>query len=260
MPEPQVDIFVQVRRSSTRVPDKALVELADRSCLEHVLVRMRDAARARHVVVCTSEEPEDAVLVEEAERLGVDSFRGSLDNVIERFSRCADAFGSDVIVRVAGDSPLADPEVVDAAVERLLSAGLDYLHTKTLPVGTYVEVFTRAALRRAEQAAVDASRSEDLTFFVGREEINAVGELLPPAELRRSDLVLALNRPEDLPVLRAVLEQAPRAGAYVTLAEAIAWLDEHPEVAELNRDYVPVSTRCNIELDPGRIADPLRSG
>lgn len=254
----QVDIFVQVRRNSSRVPDKALVKLADRSCLEHVLVRMRDAESARHVVVCTSEEPEDAVLAEEAERLGVASFRGSLDNVIDRFSRCADAFGSDVIVRVSGDSPLADAEVVDAAVGRLLDEELDYLHTKSLPVGTYVEVFTRQALRRAEQAAVDASRSEDLTYFVGREEINRVGEYIPPPELRRGDLVLALNRPEDLPVLRAVLGQATRTGAYVTLAEAIAWLDEHPEVAELNRDYVAVATRCNTKLDPERIGEALR--
>jgi spore coat polysaccharide biosynthesis protein SpsF (cytidylyltransferase family) len=97
-----------------------------------------------------------------------------------------------------------------------------------------------------------------LTYFIGREEINRVGEHRPPPALRRGDLVLALNRPEDLPVLRAVLEQAPRAGDYVTLAEAIGWLDEHPEVAARNRDYVAVPTRGNTELDPARIAETLR--
>ena len=185
----------------------------------------------------------------------MDAFQGDLDNVIDRFLRCADAFGSDVIVRVTGDSPLVDPAMIDAAVEHLLAHDLDYVHTQALPVGTYAEVFTTRALRRAQQAAVDSTRSEDLTFFVGREEINRVGALDPPAHLRRRDLVLALNRPEDIPVLRAVLEHADRDGDYVSLAAAIEWLDAHPEVAETNRDYVPVPTRCNIELEPERLME-----
>lgn len=256
MSEVAVDVFVQVRRGSRRVPDKALLRLADRSCLEHVLVRCSDAKAARHVVVCTSDAPEDAVLAETAATAGAAFFQGDLDNVIDRFLRCADRFATDVIVRVAGDSPLVDPRVIDAAVELLLESELDYLHSKALPVGTYVEVFTTEALRRAELAAVDASRSEDLTYYVGREEINRVGSYEPPAPLRRNDLVLALNRPEDVPVLRAVLENATRDGEYVTLADAIAWLDEHPDVAASNRDYVPAPTRGNVELDPSRLEAP----
>jgi spore coat polysaccharide biosynthesis protein SpsF (cytidylyltransferase family) len=253
--DPAADVFVQVRRNSTRVPDKALLPLADRTCLEHVLVRALDADAIRHVIVCTSTADEDAALVDVARPLGAEAFQGDLDNVIERFLRCADAFGTDVIVRVAGDSPLVDPAMIDAAVAHLLEHELDYVHTKSLPVGTYVEVFTTHALRRAGQAAVDASRSEDLTYFVGREEINRVGELEPPPQLQRGDLVLALNRPEDIPVLRAVLEGAERTGAYVTLASAIDWLDAHPEIAVANRDYVPVPTRGNIELDPARVTE-----
>ncbi|HUP32253.1 MAG TPA: NTP transferase domain-containing protein [Gaiellaceae bacterium] len=247
------DVFVQVRRGSSRVPDKALLTLADRTCLDHVLVRARDAREARHVVVCTSDAPEDAVLAESAAAAGARFFQGALDNVIDRFLRCADELGTQVIVRVAGDSPLVDPGCIDGAIRRLLDEDLDYVHTKSLPVGTYVEAFRTDALRRAERAAVDASRSEDLTFYVGREEINRVGEYLPPEPLRRGDLVLALNRPEDVPVLRAVLEHAGRDGDYVTLGRAIAWLDEHPDVAASNRDYVPVPTRGNTELDPSRL-------
>jgi spore coat polysaccharide biosynthesis protein SpsF (cytidylyltransferase family) len=254
--DPAADVFIQVRRSSTRVPDKALLQLADRTCLEHVLVRALDAETVRHVIVCTSSADDDAALLDVARSLGAEAFQGDLDNVIDRFARCADAFGTDVIVRVAGDSPLVDPAMIDAAIAHLLEHELDYVHTKSLPVGTYVEVFSTQALRRAEQAAVDASRSEDLTYYVGREEINRTGALEPPPHLQRSDLVLALNRPEDVPVLRAVLERAPKTGAYVTLASAIDWLDAHPEIAAANRDYVPVPTRGDITLDPTRVTAP----
>jgi spore coat polysaccharide biosynthesis protein SpsF (cytidylyltransferase family) len=253
--DPAADVFVQVRRSSTRVPDKALLPLGDRTCLEHVLVRALDATAVRHVIVCTSTADEDAALVNLARSVGAEAFQGDLDNVIDRFLRCADAFGTELIVRVSGDSPLVDPATIDAAIAHLLEHELDYVHTKSLPVGTYVEVFTTQALRRAEQAAVDASRSEDLTYYVGRDEINRTGALEPSPELQRSDLVLALNRPEDVPVLRAVLEQAERPGEYVTLASAIEWLDDHAEVAAANRDYVPVPTRGNTELDPTRVTE-----
>ena len=238
-----------------RVPDKALLTLADRTCIEHVLMRALDAESIRHVIVCTSTAEEDAALVDVARSMGAEAFQGDLDNVIDRFARCADAFGTEVIVRVSGDSPLIDPAMIDAAVEHLLVHDLDYVQTKSLPVGTYAEVFTTRALNRAEQAAVDASRSEDLTYYVGRDEINRTGALEPPLHLQRSDLVLALNRPEDVPVLRAVLEGADRTGAYVTLASAIEWLDAHPKIAAGNRDYVPVPTRGNTELDPARVTE-----
>jgi N,N'-diacetyllegionaminate synthase len=196
---------------------------------------------------------EDAMLADLAPRLGVRAYRGALENVIDRFLGCADQFGTDVIVRVAGDSPLVPPEVVDGAIDQLLAEGLDYVHTRQLPVGCYAEVFTTEALRRAATAAVDASLSDDLTFFVGRPEINRVGEHVPPPALRRSDLVLALNRPEDLVVLQEIFARAPSAGPYLTLGEAIEWLDRNPELAASNRDYVPKPTECNVELDPSRL-------
>jgi spore coat polysaccharide biosynthesis protein SpsF (cytidylyltransferase family) len=251
--EANVDIFVQVRRGSTRLPDKALVALGDRNCLEHVVLRCQAAGLARNVIVCTTTLSEDGVLADEAGRLGAQAYRGDVDNVIDRFLGCAARFGTDVIVRVAGDSPLVAPETVDGAIDHLLTERLDYVHTKQLPVGCYVEAFTTAALRRAAIAAVDASRSDDLTFFVGREEINRVGEYVPRPELRRSDLVLALNRPEDLAVLKEVFAHAPSAGPWLTLTEAIDWLDRHPELAASNRDYVPKPTECNVELDPSRL-------
>lgn len=249
-----VDAFIQVRMASARVPGKALLRLGPAACLEHVVVRLQAAKRIRHVVVCTSDRPEDDPLPTEASRLGVAAYRGSLDNVIGRYLGAADALGTDVVVRVTGDSPLVDPGAVDGAVAHLLDEGLGYVSTPDLPVGTRVEVFTTARLRSAAVAAVDASRSEDLTYFVGRPELGSVGAYRPPAHLRRPELVLALNRPEDVPVLRAVLELPAGDAGYVSLAHAIRWLDAHPDVAAANADYVPTPTLCNTELDLSRLA------
>ena len=252
----QIDAFIQVRMTSTRVPRKALVPLAGEACLDHVVRRVARAKCLSHVVICTSAEPVDDALVDEADALGVSVFRGDADDCVDRFLRCAEAFESDVIVRICGDSPLVAPEAIDGGAGFLVAEQLDYVWSPSLPVGTYVEFFTAAALQRAALTATNRAVSDDLTYFLRRTEINRVGEYEPPASLRRPDLVLALNRPEDLAMLQEVFEHAAAPGEYLPLADAISYLDAHPEVAALNAGYVPQATRCDTRLDPSRL--PLR--
>jgi spore coat polysaccharide biosynthesis protein SpsF len=252
----RTDAFVQVRMNSTRVPEKALVELAGEPCLQHVVDRIQESSLVRQTVICTSDAAGDDPLESFANHSGLAAFRGSAEDCIDRFWQCALEHGSDVIVRVCGDSPLISHEVMDDAISYLLTEQLDYVSTRQLPVGTYVEVFTAAALQRAFLTAVDRSRSDDLSFFLGREEINVLGEYLPPEKLRRPDLVLALNRPEDLEVLSLVFGKAMRAGELLTVVDAIEYLDDNPEVASMNSKYVAKPTTCDTRLDVSRL--PLR--
>jgi spore coat polysaccharide biosynthesis protein SpsF (cytidylyltransferase family) len=235
------------------VPGKALLRLADDACLGHVVRRVVDATDVSSTVICTSVEKVDEALVEFANERGLAAFRGDPEDCLDRFLACAEAFGSDVIVRVCGDSPLVSPQVIDGAIRLLLAEKLDYVSTPSLPVGAYIEVFTAAALERAAMAAVNRTVSYDLTYFLRRAEINRVGEYEPPAHLRRPTFVLALNRPEDLEVLTRVFECASSTGEYLTLAEAISYLYEHPEIAALNADYTPEPTRCDTRLDASRL-------
>jgi spore coat polysaccharide biosynthesis protein SpsF (cytidylyltransferase family) len=252
----KIDAFIQVRLSSTRVPGKALIMLGDDTCLGHVERRVRQASCLSDIIVCTSIDASDDPLVEFATKRGLAAFRGDPHDCLERFLRCAEAFKSDVIVRVCGDSPLIEPDVIDGAARLLVAEEFDYVHSPALPVGAYVEVFTAAALERAALAAKDGSLSDHLTYFLRRTEINRVGEYEPPVHLRRPDLVLALNRPEDLEVLARVFE-ADASGKDLTLADAISYLNAHPEFAAMNANYVPEPTRCDIRLDPRRL--PPRS-
>lgn len=251
-----IDAFIQVRRSSTRVPDKAFAPLGEMSCIAHVITRLQRCSMIRKVVVCTSDLPEDRELVTEAHRLGVDAFQGDLSNCLERFALCANRFDSEIIVRVCGDSPLVCPTLVDQGIGQFLDLGCDYLDATELPVGTYFEPFTVQALERACLAAVDPTESADLTFFIGRSEINSVGHFDPPLEFRRKDLMLALNRPQDLRVIRRVFEEAPRSKDWLTLQDAIAYLDSVPMLKAENMDYTPVTTREGIVLDPSRLEPP----
>ena len=75
----------------------------------------------------------------------------------------------------------------------------------------------------------------------------------PPSRLLH-DLILALNRPEDLALLETVFRECEPAGSYLTLEETISFLDDRPDLRDSNKPYVRKATRCDIRLDPERLA------
>jgi spore coat polysaccharide biosynthesis protein SpsF len=248
------DVFIQVRMGSSRLPGKALVELGDRTCLAHVISRAAHAQSIRKVIVCTSTSSDDSVLLGEADAWGAASFTGELDNCLKRFFDCAQFFGTEIVVRVCGDSPIMPPSFIDSVVAHLRETGAGYARMVSVPVGTAVEAWTVCALERALVSAIDPSLSDDLTYFVAREEINDVRTIEPAdPSVRREDLILALNRPEDLTLFQTLFGQCKPAGEYLTLEEAIAFLDDHPDVRDANKPYLRKATRCDTRLDPGRL-------
>jgi spore coat polysaccharide biosynthesis protein SpsF len=219
-----------------------------------VISRAAHAQSIRKVIVCTSAASDDSVLLREADAWDASSFAGELDNCLQRFFDCAQLHGSQIVVRVCGDSPLMPPSFIDAVVAHLRETGAGYARMVSVPVGTAVEAWTVCALERALVSAIDPSVSDDLTYFVGRDEINDVRTIEPADPLaRRPDLILALNRPEDLVLFQTLFGECEPAGAYLSLEEAILFLDDHPGVRDANKPYVRKATRCDTRLDPGRL-------
>jgi spore coat polysaccharide biosynthesis protein SpsF len=207
------------------------------------------------VVVCTSTSSEDAVLLREADAWKAESFAGELNNCLKRFFDCAQRNGSGIVVRVCGDSPLMPPAFIDATVRHLRETGAGYARLVSVPLGTSAEAFTVCALERALVAAVDPSLSDDLTYFIGRPEINELAPFEPTdPTVRRPDLVLALDRSEDQVLLQTVFSECAPVGPYLTLEETIAFLDDHPDVRDANQSYVRKPTRCDTRLDPALLA------
>src|SRR5437588_12520260 len=114
----QLRIFVQARMSSKRFPGKVLTLLAGRPMIAHVLERCGQAFGADKVVLATSVDPSDDRLAAYAEGHGHALFRGELDNVAGRFQQCLAAYPCDWFVRISGDSPLIDPQLLARLAQR----------------------------------------------------------------------------------------------------------------------------------------------
>lgn len=160
---------IQARMSSTRFPGKVLAPLAGMPMIAFMVERVRTARLVDHIVVATSTDPSDDALAAELAVRGIDCFRGSLDDVLDRFVQCARAAKADHVVRLTGDCPLMDGDLVDRALAELASGDADYVSNvapPSYPDGLDVECFTMAVLERAWREARLPSEREHVTLYL----------------------------------------------------------------------------------------------
>jgi len=165
--------ILQARTSSSRLPGKVLAPLAGAPMILRQIERVRRARRIGRLVVATSDQASDDALAGGLAQAGVDVHRGPLDDVLARFVGALDAFGpADHVVRLTADCPLADPQVIDAVIARVVESGADYGSNtpphRTYPKGLDVEVMTAAALRAAAARASAPEEHEHVTWGLHR--------------------------------------------------------------------------------------------
>ena len=109
-------VILQARMSSTRLPGKVLKNILNKSLLQHHVERIRRAQLIDQIVVATSYESSDDPIAEHCLKLGFECFRGSLNNVLDRYYKAACHLKANHVVRITADCPLIDPAVIDATV------------------------------------------------------------------------------------------------------------------------------------------------
>jgi glutamate-1-semialdehyde 2,1-aminomutase len=165
--ELKVVAIVQARLGSTRLPSKVLKKVCGRPLIELLLARLAKSKRIDKIVVATTSNPRDLILGEVVNQLGYDCEYGSEQNVLDRFLRAAERHEADIIVRITGDCPLIDPELVDQAIEMFLMHKVDFLSNggprPTFPDGLDVEVFSWNAFKRSAKMVESPYDEEHVT-------------------------------------------------------------------------------------------------
>lgn len=191
--------ILQARMSSSRLPGKVMKPLAGAPMIERQIERLRRCETLARLVVATSDEPSDDPLAAHVEGLGVEVFRGSLDDVLGRFVAAVEALGlTGDIVRLTADCPLADPAVIDAGVRLRARRQVDYVSNgrrPTFPHGLDMEVFTRDALLTAGREATDPYDREHVTPYLYRSGGFSVAHLTQDRD--ESGLRWTVDTPED---------------------------------------------------------------
>ncbi|MBW2292712.1 MAG: glycosyltransferase family protein [Deltaproteobacteria bacterium] len=231
---------LQARMSSRRLPGKVLMPLHGRPMLARQIERLQRCPSMR-LMVATSDHPGDDPIVSLCRELDVVCHRGSLDDVLDRVHGAACRLAAEHVVRLTGDCPLTDPELVEIAIDHHLKSGCDYTSNaleRTYPDGLDVEVIRFAALEVAWREAVLPSHREHVTPFIYQQpERFKLGSLTDSCD--RSALRWVVDEPADLEfvnrVYAALYPDDPQFGS-----DAIhALLSREPALSELNRGIDP---------------------
>ena len=165
---PRVLAILQARMGSTRLPGKVLRPIMGKPMLLRMIERVRASQEVDHLVVATTVSPSDDVIEEFCRKHSIRCFRGSENDVLDRFFQAARKFGGQSIVRITGDCPLMDPEVLDKVIRCYFLGAYDYASNTvecTFPDGLDVEVFSAQAMGVAHKKAKLLSEREHVTPF-----------------------------------------------------------------------------------------------
>ena len=195
--------IIQARMGSTRLPGKVLAKVGGKPLLGYLLDRVDQSQRLDGVVVATTDRDEDEAIEQFCLERGVACYRGSSEDVLGRYWGAAKEAGAEVVVRLTGDNPLIDPEMIDWVVGEFVAADVDYASNtleRGFARGMDVEVFTIGALERA-QAETDRpyDREHVTPYFYGNPD---------KFRLKSVEQRLTVDTREDLERIRQVIERA----------------------------------------------------
>lgn len=229
--------IVQARFGSTRLPGKILMDMAGKPVLQRVLERASKSKRISEVVAVTSVGKDDIPTVHLVSGLGYRIMAGSENDVLDRYYQCARLLQPEYVVRITGDCPLFDAELLDMAIDAM-KPETDYMAalSETLADGLDLEVFRYAALEQAWQQAKLASEREHVTLYMKNHPETCVLQdfICPHGNLNGERW--SLDEPEDYELLKNIYEHFEGADTFST-KDVLAYLDENPGLRTINAAF-----------------------
>lgn len=155
--------------SSTRLPGKVLCEINGMPMIYWQIQRIAESKLVDKIIVATSDDPSDDVLVNYIESINQEYFRGSLNNVLERFVEVEKLYNPSIVVRLTADCPLIMPEIIDKCINRFAIEEVDYVSnilSLTFPDGLDVEVIRAGVLTKLSSLDLSDEEKEHVTLGI----------------------------------------------------------------------------------------------
>lgn len=228
-------IFITIRMDSSRLPSKTMKPILGKPVLEHIVQRAKLAKEFDLVVVCTTEREIDDRVALLAEKLGVNVFRGSLEDKLERWHGAAKKYNVDYIVTFDGDDLFCDPYLLDKGARQIASGRYDFIEA---PKGLICGAFTYAFSSNALEKVCEIKNSEDTemmwTYFKDT-GLFKTGVLEEVEEIYFNDSFrMTLDYPEDYEFFNRIFEHFHCDKNDIPLKEIVTYLLMNPKIAMIN--------------------------
>ena len=233
--------IIQARMGSSRLPGKVMEDIAGMPMIAWVVKRAQLSEKISRVMIATTDDPNDYPIEHWCNQNKVQSYRGSVFDVLDRFYQAAKSIKADIIVRLTADCPLIDPVVIDQVIDMFENENADFAanrlpppYHRTYPIGLDVEVVSFKALEQAWHEAHHKFEREHVLPYLYSEKGRFNVSILD-AEKDFGALRWTVDTPEDLEFLRALAAQMDFS-LNTRWLEILDFLEAHPELALINAD------------------------
>ncbi len=225
--------LVQARMSSSRLPGKVLMPICEKPMLELLLERLKRSLYLDDIWVVTSVDESDDVLAHFCAERNISCFRGSLTDVLQRYIEAADAAEADTIVRITGDCPLIDPELLDEALMRFKTGYLSNSIKRTYPRGLDFEIFDREVLLEIAKRAKTPEDHEHVTYYLTQhpEEFE-----IEQYQFNRdvSSLRWTVDTQEDFLLVKNIFEELYKKNSEFSWKDALSLVEKNKSFQSIN--------------------------
>ena len=233
-----IDCIIQARMGSERLPGKVLFDLTDgKKTIEFLIDQLKSSNLQQKIVAIPSGTMDD-ILFNFLNNLKISCYRGSKLDVLDRYYNCAKEFSFKHIMRITGDNPLIDPEIVNDAIEEYCHSNCDYLTNsidRTFPNGTEVEIFSFNALEIAWKNAKKKSEREHVTpYFYNNPEKFKIHYF--KQHKNQSKFRYTIDRKEDYDLVVEILSRIKKRP--IKTSDIIELLTKNPELLKLNSHII----------------------
>ena len=233
---------IEARMTSSRLPGKVLLPVLGKPMLQHLLERLRAVPSLNDIVLATTTNATDDVLVAFAESQGLRVYCGSEDDVMSRVIGAAEFAAADIVVEITGDCPIIDPDIVEQTIRMFLNHDADYVSNgaiRSYPDGMDTQVFRLDTLKRSAAMTDDTLDREHVTLHIrNHPEIFRKMHLIAPPSLHWPELGLTLDEEADYRFLCKIIETLGPSNPLFGCQEVLALLRQHSEWVEINQAVV----------------------
>jgi len=240
---PNIVCIIQARTGSTRLPNKIFLDLQGNSVLSHVIQRVSKSSLLNKIIIASPDSSSNDCIENFVNNNfpDVGIFRGSENDVLDRYYKAAVKYNADVVVRITSDCPLMDSQVIDSIIQRYLSRDYDYvsnvLGKRTFPRGMDVEVFSMSILKKMWQEAKESDDREHVTLYV-RKNPEYFKTCNVEKENDTSDLRITLDQDEDYILIKKIYKELYPKNKNFGLKEIEEFFITNPGLKDINQNVI----------------------
>ena len=244
----KIDVIVQARMTSSRLPGKILLTACDIPLLQLMIERLKKIHLVNDIIIATTTNKSDDVIVSLCDQLNISWFRGNENDVLGRIVKAAQHYKTDIIVEITSDNPLIDPNLCNDIIKNYLEldpnidfAAIDVDNSKSaFPLGLCsAKVFRRTLLEKVEKATSHPlDREHVVNYIVKHPDKYRLFNVNAKEKYYRSDIRLTLDYLEDYEVVKKVFEALYPSKPDFTVDDIISYLDKNTKIKFLNKNCI----------------------